>query len=275
MTNNNTIAQDFARTYSDIGGRNGWDRVQEYRRVAEYIAEHPDKGSAAVASSLELPRSRIRSWVDANGRPDPVRGLEIAADNGWLTHSWDDPTARALNILVAWVFSGGSISADTYQPRFAVDSAAATSAISSALNTIGIDERHRNSSKHRGSEIVPADNASTLGRILTAWGAPTGDKNKKKPLSIPEYLTDSPSNIVEDFVRVYLANRAIVRTDRNDLLQIIEKRPTTYQQELKNLFKTTFPDNAEVLCTGDIIYIYTDDSRNLNQYPQETETTPR
>jgi hypothetical protein len=271
MTNNNTIAEEFARTYSEIGPRDGWDRVQEYRRVAEYMAEHPNKGSTAVASALEIPRSRIRAWVDENGRPDPVRGLEIAADNGWITHNWDNPTSRALNILTAWTFSGGAISSDTYQPRFSVDSAAATSTVSCALNTIGIDERHRNPSSRRGSEIVPDDDASILGRILTAWGAPTGNKNENQPLSIPNYLTDAPSDISEDFARVYLANRAVVRTDRDDQLQIHENRSTTYQQEIKNLFETISPDNTDIVCTGDIIYIYSNNPHELNHYPQVTD----
>jgi hypothetical protein len=265
----NKIAKNFAQTYTDIGARDGWDRVQEYRRVAEYIANHPSKGSSSVASALETSRSRIRAWVDKDGRPDPVRGLEIAADNNWLSRNWDDPTSQAMNILVAWIFSGGSISSNTYQPRFVVESTTDADTVSSALNTIGITGRQqRKTSSNRGSEIVPAEDASILGRILTAWGAPVGNKNEQKPLSLPDYLTDSPHDICGDFARVYMTNRAVIRTNWRNQLQIREKRSRSYRQELANLFKTACPDSVEIVSAGnDLIYIHTNSPHELTQHP--------
>jgi hypothetical protein len=62
--------------------------VAQFEQVTEYCAEHPDQGSGAVATALDLPRERIRAWVDSDGRPDAVRGCETLTANGWLHLSW-------------------------------------------------------------------------------------------------------------------------------------------------------------------------------------------
>jgi hypothetical protein len=83
--------------------------VANYERVVEYVADHPNQGSTAVATALDLPRGRIRAWVDGDGRPDAVRGLETLTANGWLHLDWDTPALRALSCLITWLVVGGSL----------------------------------------------------------------------------------------------------------------------------------------------------------------------
>jgi hypothetical protein len=86
------VVKVFARTYGRSDSRDGWDRVQDYRRVIEYTAEHPKKGSQAVATALEIPLERIRPWIDDEARPDPVRGIQTTEAHGWLDLDWDGDT---------------------------------------------------------------------------------------------------------------------------------------------------------------------------------------
>lgn len=51
-------AQALANTYATIDDRTGWARVQQYQRVRGYRGDHPDTGSHAGATALELPWGR-------------------------------------------------------------------------------------------------------------------------------------------------------------------------------------------------------------------------
>ncbi len=85
--------------------------------MRRYVSQHPSKGSYAISNALELPRGRVRGWID-DGKPDAARGIEVARDYGWLDATMQDQTFLALNTLVANVFSGGSIATDTFVPSF-------------------------------------------------------------------------------------------------------------------------------------------------------------
>ncbi|MFD1562770.1 hypothetical protein ACFR99_04300 [Haloarchaeobius amylolyticus] len=80
-----------------------------------YASRHPEKGSSAIALRLELPRGRIRSWLDGSA-PDAVQAIGTAREYGWIDADYGDPEFRALNALVANVFSVGSIEQTYYQP---------------------------------------------------------------------------------------------------------------------------------------------------------------
>ncbi len=233
--NREQLAKAVARTYG--GERDPWERVQEYQRVIKYAAEHPNKASTAVSSALDLPRGRIRSWVDGDGMPDPMRGIQICESHGWLDVDYTEPPCTGLNVLVAWVFSGGSIN-ESYVPSFAVESGA-SSILDTAFDHVGV--RHtmfREDDDRRATEIRPADDASALGRLLVALGAPTGNKNPDAQMSLPEYLREAPFVTRLDFARTYLRNRGAVRTDRkNRPVQFREDRSRQYRAELRSFLR--------------------------------------
>ena len=79
--------EEFVRTYDPPAYADAWECVKDYQRTIELAAEKPSLGSAALATTLGLPRSRIRPWVrdESPARPDCVRGLQIAETNGWVS----------------------------------------------------------------------------------------------------------------------------------------------------------------------------------------------
>lgn len=149
--------------------------VAQYERVREYAADHPDKGSAAVATALELPRWRIRSWVDGDGRPDAVRGLERLQARGWINFDWDTPRCQALAALVAWVVAGGSIEQRSWAPAISV-APGTLGDLQRIGDILGIDWRDRGTGHVReATEWVPDADGSVLGRLLAVVGAPVGE----------------------------------------------------------------------------------------------------
>lgn len=246
------LARRFARTYGGPESRDGWTRVREYRRVRAFVSRNPELGSSAVASALDLPRSRIRAWVDRDGRPDPVRGLETATAHGWLDRAFETATARALNVLVAWVFSGGSVSDGSYVPSFTFGDALTRETLRTALGVLDLDTRtERDDDGARATELVPAEDASILGRALVAWGAPVGSKNERTALSLPTYLPDAPEQVRLDFARTYILNRGHVRSDRMTFpVQVTEYRSPEYRDQVIQLFRDVAEEPSAVRASG-------------------------
>ncbi|SDD44600.1 hypothetical protein SAMN05192552_102339 [Natrinema hispanicum] len=53
------IDDELARTYDGSAYADPYETVQEYRAVMRYASQHPNKGSHAVATAIDTPRSRI------------------------------------------------------------------------------------------------------------------------------------------------------------------------------------------------------------------------
>lgn len=226
------LGKQFTRTYG--GDRDGWKRVTEYRQVQKYTAEHPNQGSAAVSSAVNLPRGRIRPWIENDGCPDPVRGLQTCEDHGWLDLDWLELPFTGLNSLVAWIFSGGSIDREGFVPQFTIQSAADYDRLDAAFDAIGIGmEVLRETDPKRATEAKPSTAASALGRLLHVLGAPVGAKNPMSDVSLPTYLDEAPYPDRLTFARIYLANRKTTRPDRpNTPVQFREERSPAYRREL-------------------------------------------
>ena len=236
MTIPNLSPKALARTYSSPTHADPWEAVEDYQQYLDVAARNPDSGSAALASKLEMPRGRIRSWQDGS-KPDPARAVEVAEECGWFRDANSDEFG-ALNQLVAWIFSGGSISQPHFAPHFAVDDETEDRA-TGAIETLGLDwRRDRADEPSRATEIIPTDHASVLGRALSVLGAPVGPKNDRTDLSLPEYLDDAPDGIRAEFVDVYLRNRAQSHENKN-ILTLREERSDRYLQELAALVEDT------------------------------------
>lgn len=82
--------QAFVSAYERPGYADPWDAVEDYERVQRAAARHPNKGSSALSSIVDLPRGRIRSWADGDGMPDYYHGLQTALENSWIVDEWDD-----------------------------------------------------------------------------------------------------------------------------------------------------------------------------------------
>ncbi|MXV62809.1 hypothetical protein GS429_12180 [Natronorubrum sp. JWXQ-INN-674] len=227
--------RDLARTYDPRSYEDPWTAVLDYEAVMRYASEHPNKGSHAISTALEIPRSRIRPWLDEGSKPDPAHAIETARDYGWLDATYQDPEFVALNTLVANVFSGGSIDKERFQPSFALNHRDHRSHVIDALEGAGLEYEFFNEDDDgRATEVRPTDDASVLGRTLAVLGAPIGPKADLEDLSLPWYLDDAPFETREVFVLAYLANRAIHHRDKNTV-HIQEERSTRYRDELAAL----------------------------------------
>ena len=235
----------LARTYDARSYADTWDAVRDYHAVLDYHARHPDRGSTAVASALDLPRGRVRSWLEGSV-PDPVRGIQRASEHGWIDPDLDSGTFRGLNALVAWVFSGGSIDSQWYVPRFSVDREANRELIDRAFETLGVEyDFIRSTSAHRATEYRPVEDAAVLGRVLTVLGAPTGTKNDRSSIELPAYLEGATDLVRREFIQVYLLNRG-QRPAGKGTVTFREDRPPVYLASLAELIGATTGERTTV-----------------------------
>ncbi len=224
--------ETFTETYSEDTYESPYERLETYERVMQASAEHPDKKSSALSSIVELPRYQIETWVDDGGKPDVVRGVETAQAHDWLDVDVSSKQFAALNTLVAAVFSGGTIN-ENYVPAFAPDTDGVTfTRVKDALDQLGAGTKTRgDDDPDRATEVLPGEDASVLGRVLVALGAPLGAKNTDADVSLPAYLDDSPHQVRQEFVEVYVWNRG-QQAGEGETVQILEKRPEQFREEL-------------------------------------------
>ncbi|ADD03885.1 uncharacterized protein Nmag_0293 [Natrialba magadii ATCC 43099] len=221
--------RDLARTYDGGAYENTWEAVEQYRAATRY-ANTNDVGSGATASALDLPRSRIRTWVDQGGEPDAVRAIDTARGYGWLECTPDDDIFAGLNALVANVFSGGSIADSHYRPSFALNHRGEDSHVIDALELVGVDYQIVDDRDGRADEARPTEDGTVLGRVLAVLGAPVGPKADQL-LSLPDYLVVGSVDVRETFVYAYLENRA-VHHEGKDTMTITEERNDSYLSSL-------------------------------------------
>lgn len=243
-TNRETLAQGLATTYNNGRYTAAWRRVNEYREFREYVSSHPAATPYTVANSLDIPRGRVRGWMQDNTTPDPIRALQTAQRNNWLDLTWSDAPFTAFNVLVGWIFASGSITSQTMVPHLTVDTTTQPY-VTKALERAEITEYRtvRSEAAKRATEVIPEQSASVLGRLLYSLGAPIGPKSSETSLTLPDYLTGAPEHIRLNFARTYVWLRGTKRSDRPETpIQIREERSVDYRRELKQFFNSCVPN---------------------------------
>ncbi|GAA0277501.1 hypothetical protein [Halobacterium noricense] len=220
----------LARTYNTPSYDDPWAAVEDYQRVLEYTAAHPDLGSSAVSSRLDLPRSRLRAWMNGS-RPDAVRGIQTAEANGWLAEHATAETERALVQLAAWVLSGGSIHiGDSPHVYFSLDHDDGHFATLAAAAGFDYDVVN-DATPDRATEARPTTDGAVLARVLVAMGVPADATAKQTATSLPAFVIDLDETLLEAFARIYVLNRGATHADKATLT-IREQRPAPYLSEL-------------------------------------------
>lgn len=217
----------IAATYSTPGQIAAWDAVEQYRRVQRVASRNPNAGSVALASKLELPRGRIRPWLDGSA-PDVVRGLVTAHEHRWF----DTDRIPAWTTLVAGILGGGSIAAETYSPEWTTTPTAAVERIQDALDELDVGHQEV-CRENRPDSIRPAEDQSVLGRALVALGAPAGNKNTdSEPL--PEWLLTTPiqARLVAVEVLVLYRGQAF---EEKDTVELFETRSRAFRESVADL----------------------------------------
>lgn len=198
----------LACTYNHPSYEDPYDAVRDYRRVQRAAANHPDKGSSALSNIVELPRGRIRGWIDddADSMPDAARAINVARNKGWLDPT--DDTAVALASLVGHLLGGGSITKRNYVPSISEGWRVSTSEIKRAFRQVGVQSELRHEDPgSRATEVVPAECGSILGRTLAAWRCPVGGRSEIQ--SLPELLDHLDNSALEAFIKAYVLHRAV------------------------------------------------------------------
>ena len=226
-------SQALARTYG--GERDGWERLIEYQRALEWRGKHPNKGSSAASSALDLPRSRIRPWFDKGSKPEPVHAVDTAEEHGWLDAQPGERVFEALSVLHAWVYAGGSIEQTNYASTFAVGKEDPRDLAIEALQAVGLRASvDREDDPHRATEVRPAGPGGThLGRFLHGvLGAPIGPKTERSAVELPTWLIESGASTRLRWARVYVELRGVrLDEDRHGYtLQLYEARSRAFQQ---------------------------------------------
>ncbi len=255
--------RSFARTYAHPAYADPWEAVEDYRDVLTYAQEHPGDGSTTIANRFDLPRGRVRPWLDGS-RPDCVRGLQDAEALGWIDVAPSSDTLRGLNVMLAWIFSGGSILHQTWMPYWVVRSEEDRALLDRAAELVDVElDYTRSASDSRARELRPVEDASVLGRVLTVLGAPRGGKDEAGDVSLPGYLENAPERVSQEFVQVYLRNRG---RDGSDAVYFRKPRAAGYRRSLSVLVERLTGES--VVNSGERLALSGEAARVVQGWPQ-------
>ena len=274
MISEGELKQRLANTYA--GEPTGWDRVQQFREVQQYAGTHPQKGSTAISTALELPRGRIRPWLDGKSKPEPVKAIETAEDKGWFTLSGADSRLPPLTAILAWIYAGGGIDRQ-FVPHFSIDNERQKGILGRALAMLNLDFKYRHEAdKTRSTECVVGENATVFGRLLVAMGAPQGTKNSEESIRLPDRILAAPQSIQLVFARTYTIVRGAENPGRENWpIQFAEDRPAGYHRQLKSLFRDVIDERPAITGqeTSSTLYLSRQAGEILDKPPQILEET--
>lgn len=253
--------KELAKTYTS---RDGWETVTQYREAVRLAEKQPELARAEIARRVGRSPSAVRGWLAENKTPRVVKGLETAHEKGWLNIEATSEQFRALNQLVAWIFSGGGISRDTFAPTFSADDQLALATLSHLLRWVDLSFRIRDHEENNGHfEVTPSNGASVFGRVLHVLGAPCGIKAEYTKLTFPQYLSSLKKEHKRDFGRIYLLNRGSSLDNKGTAGVYLQGRSATgYNRDLHNLY-TSITTGAATLGAHNKIWVSADAVRDL------------
>lgn len=244
VTDRQRVERALADTYED-----GRRRLDDYRAVKTAAAT---EGATMkdVAEQRDLNVDTAYDWNRGEYVPNAVRAIQQAADRGWLDLDWTEPPFTGLNVLVAWLFAGGSVN-QLYEPSWTVRQREHTP-LETAFYEAGMAVRRVHTrSENRTAEYRPGEQATLVGRFLVALGAPRGQKARQE-ISLPAYLDAAPYMVRLDFARAYVYHRGALREDKpTSPIQIHETRDLAYFDELVDFFRDVVGEPDWVRRAGD------------------------
>lgn len=243
-TDTDAAKKALVRTYRSPSYADPWDAVLDYERVQTAAAKHPAKKSSALSRVVNLPRQRIRAWVDGDGTPDCYRSLQTALDRGWIIDSWTSERARGLNELAAWTAASGSID-EAWRVSFVADPQH-VERLEAAASRAGIRLRSTRDDPHRPPEWTPRENVCVLGRVLHTWTGFRGDKSRETT-RFPRYPFFSPREVAREFCATYVRLRGTERADQpHPYVQVQEARTASYRESFVELLERVVSDAENI-----------------------------
>lgn len=259
-------ARELAATFSTDGDITPWQRVQQYRQVADYTDRHPDQGSTAVATALDLPASRVKSWVYQGSKPNPVHAIDTAHEYDWLDLHPDSEDAKPWVELVAWIYSGGTIRSNMLHPSFYVDDTIdilpdpPLDSLKTSLNDIGVGVEISTRDDGKPREIRVRDDPILVGRMLTAMGAPVGEKRDNDQLRLPTWLFEADQQTQRVFARLYIQNQGSTQDSEQSSIRFFVGWADDFNQDLARLFREAsgLNDDDDVTLTSHMLKLSPD-----------------
>ena len=234
------IAAALARTYNHPSYEDPYEAVQDYNRVVEAAAKHPNKGSAALSTVIELPRGRIRAWVDDDGMPDAARGVMLAQRHDWIDP--DDEMSVALAALAGHLLGGGSIATKNYVPSVAAGRRVSLDDIEDAFRDVGVRPTRRHEDlESRATEVLPVTHGSVLGRTLAAWGCPVGGRATVETL--PAIVDHAGAASQAAFLDAYVRHRAVDYPNKATS-RLHGQQPLAFHQAIAELITQVTAEHA-------------------------------
>lgn len=234
------VTEALARTYNHPSYEDPYEAVQDYNRVIEAAAKHPNKGSTALSGIVELPRSRIRGWVDGDGMPDAARGVMLAQRHGWVDP--DPEMTEALAALAGHLLGGGSIAKQNYVPSVSVGRRVPVDDIEAVFRDVGVrpTRRHENI-ESRATEVLPATHGSVLGRTLAAWGCPVGGRATVETLPVIVDHAGKDGHLA--FLDAYVRHRAVDYSNKATS-RLHGQQPAAFHQAIADLIQRVTGEHA-------------------------------
>lgn len=234
------IAAALARTYNHPSYDDPYEAVQDYNRVIEAAAKNPNKGSTALSRVVDLPRGRIRAWVDDDGMPDAARGVMLAQRHGWIDPDTD--MGEALAALTGHLLGGGSIAKKNYVPSVAAGRRVSAVEIEDVFRDVGVRPTRRHEDlESRATEVLPATHGSVLGRTLAAWGCPVGGRAAIR--TIPAIVDHAGQAGPAVFLAAYIRHRAVNYPDKATS-RLHGQQPVAFHQAVAKLITRVTGEHA-------------------------------
>lgn len=210
--------------------------VEQYRRANELRKGDPERSRASIAREVGRPPSTLRRWLVDGAKPSEIKAIETAEQYNWLPLHSDDRIFDAINQLTAWVYGGGWINPDTFQPSITVNHRLHFAIARHVIDPLGNDWRSIRDDTTKTQELRPRDGGAVLGRLLHAIGAPIGRKSDQT-LTLPSYLNRVDAYHRQQFARMYLVHRGAPANTEGVGLTIQETRSKEYFYTLQALFE--------------------------------------
>lgn len=236
--------EELANTYNPDAG---WQAVTQYRDALQLRENNPELARAEIARRVNRPASAVRGWLVEDKTPKVVQGINSAQQRGWIGIESTSEQFRAINQLVAWIFSGGGIAENVFIPHFSVDDALTVSTVCQLLRWADLPYRIDGDQSDRGTTVIPSQAAAVFGRVLYVLGAPIGIKAQKESIELPAYLRSLSEAHQRDFLRVYILNRGRdLRKDNLAGTYLHSLRSEAFCKQIKDLIESVTAGTATV-----------------------------
>jgi hypothetical protein len=248
ITSTHALQSAFAETYAKPDEPHPLRQFECYELIMEHRENEPNTGARKLSRRMNLTESKLDNWFRGSA-PRGYKQTEALADIGWFDLSWHGEQFRAINELLAWLYSSGGIRSG-YQPQFVFDNTEMRDRIETLCATAGVEcRRVREGRDDRPSTIRVTDPSAPVGRFFHALGAPTGRKADQR-FGLPSYLDVAPDDVRRAFAARYIQNRGTDRPNFADNAKLLrEERHPAYFEALRALFRSL--TDAEVSRSGD------------------------